>query len=140
MRNLWLCLGIAALMLGAGTAVAIQDDEREDREEAKSKKRPGAESVVARGLETLGRLQSDRHTSEDWLDVRPFARGLATILASEETETPLVIGIQGRWGKGKSSLVAMIEDELEAINAELTGLASMEQAGIQFRNTSTARR
>ncbi|UCG33857.1 MAG: hypothetical protein JSU68_04310, partial [Phycisphaerales bacterium] len=77
--------------------------------------------------------QSDRHTSEDWLDVRPFARGLATILASGETETPLVIGIQGRWGKGKSSFVAMIEDELEAINAELTGLASMEQPGSQVR-------
>jgi hypothetical protein len=41
-----------------------------------------------------------------------YAEALAAFIASEDTTTPLVIGIDAPWGHGKTSLMHMIRNEL----------------------------
>ena len=41
-----------------------------------------------------------------------FAATLARLIASQDTETPLAIGINGAWGSGKTSLLWLVKDML----------------------------
>lgn len=41
-----------------------------------------------------------------------FAATLARLVASRNTETPLVIGVNGAWGSGKTSLLWLVQDML----------------------------
>lgn len=49
----------------------------------------------------------------DKLGFRGVARRIVTTLVDEASENGLVIGIEGAWGSGKSSLLFLIEDELK---------------------------
>lgn len=49
---------------------------------------------------------------QDKLDFIPYANTMREIILSEQTETPLTIGIFGSWGSGKTSLMRMIEQGL----------------------------
>ncbi|MGC1378900.1 MAG: SUMF1/EgtB/PvdO family nonheme iron enzyme [Anaerolineales bacterium] len=42
-----------------------------------------------------------------------FAYTLARLIAAKETETPLVIGVSGAWGSGKTSLLKRLQDSLK---------------------------
>ena len=42
-----------------------------------------------------------------------FAATLARLVASPKTETPLVIGINGAWGSGKTSLLLRVKNMLD---------------------------
>ncbi len=42
-----------------------------------------------------------------------FAATLARLIASRDTDTPLTIGINGKWGSGKTSLLWLIKDMLD---------------------------
>ncbi len=56
---------------------------------------------------------SDAPADEDLLSFAPYAQTLADIVADPTTETPLVIGVFGDWGSGKTSLMRMIERRIE---------------------------
>lgn len=49
---------------------------------------------------------------EDKLGFREIARRIATSLVDRASEDGLVVGLEGTWGSGKSSLLFLIEDEL----------------------------
>jgi predicted KAP-like P-loop ATPase len=49
---------------------------------------------------------------KDKLGFREVAERIATSLVDRATEDGLVIGIEGAWGSGKSSLLFLIGDEL----------------------------
>jgi predicted KAP-like P-loop ATPase len=49
---------------------------------------------------------------EDKLGFREVAERIATSLVDRASENGLVIGIEGAWGSGKSSLLFLIGDEL----------------------------
>jgi photosystem II stability/assembly factor-like uncharacterized protein len=49
----------------------------------------------------------------DCLMFKPIARSLSRLLRNADTEPPLTIGITGRWGSGKSSLMNLLKEELE---------------------------
>lgn len=62
---------------------------------------------------------SDRPSKNDRLNRRIYADSLARLIANSETETPLTIGLFAGWGEGKSTLVELLEDRLQHINAEI---------------------
>ena len=52
--------------------------------------------------------------SEDELGFGRMAEQLARVVLSPSTSTPFTVGIQGGWGSGKSSLMRLVEDALQA--------------------------
>jgi hypothetical protein len=54
-----------------------------------------------------------QRVADDRLGFGDYARALKNFIASQETTTPLTIGIEGAWGSGKSSLMSMLQDLLE---------------------------
>lgn len=59
---------------------------------------------------TISKIHNDEATDKDKLKRDKFARALARI--AETSETPLVIGLYGTWGMGKTSLMKLIEKEI----------------------------
>ena len=59
-------------------------------------------------------ILSDQPADEDRLNFAPYAKTLADILADPGTHTPLTIGVFGGWGRGKTSLMRMVERRLAA--------------------------
>src|SRR5271165_4868712 len=60
-------------------------------------------------------VKGDRALSsgdEDKLGFREVAKRIATSLVDRASEDGLVIGVEGTWGSGKSSLLFLISDEL----------------------------
>jgi KAP family P-loop domain/Putative peptidoglycan binding domain/TIR domain len=50
---------------------------------------------------------------EDTLGFADYVFALRDFIASQETSTPLTISINGAWGSGKSSLMRMLQNELD---------------------------
>ena len=69
---------------------------------------------------------SDRPSATDQLNFSDYAQAFAEIIASEDTEPPLTIGIYGSWGIGKSSLLEMIAGEFENPEAGSTPVHVVE--------------
>ncbi|GIH23055.1 hypothetical protein Aph01nite_13650 [Acrocarpospora phusangensis] len=59
------------------------------------------------------RLTPDRWTIDDDLGHRVYAEAIAAFVRHPETRPPLTIGIKGPWGAGKTSLMRMIQNELD---------------------------
>jgi formylglycine-generating enzyme required for sulfatase activity len=57
-------------------------------------------------------ILSDQPADRDRLNFGPYATTLADILADPGTDTPLTIGVFGGWGRGKTSLMRMVERRL----------------------------
>lgn len=54
-------------------------------------------------------FHTDRAAREDRLGVKDYAEAMARFVLHPQTQPPLVIGIHGPWGKGKSSFMELIE-------------------------------
>ncbi|MBO3745556.1 hypothetical protein J5X84_05690 [Streptosporangiaceae bacterium NEAU-GS5] len=59
------------------------------------------------------RLTADRWTLDDRLGHQVYAEAVAAFIRHPETRPPLTIGITGPWGTGKTSLMRMIQDNLD---------------------------
>ena len=57
-------------------------------------------------------ILDDRPTRNDALDFQPYVNALADILTDLNTHTPLVLGVFGDWGSGKTSLMGMLQDKV----------------------------
>jgi hypothetical protein len=67
-------------------------------------------------------LNGDRalqHGDTDKLGFRDIASQIATAIADRASDSGLVVGVEGVWGSGKSSLLFLIEEELGKLPEEL---------------------
>ena len=58
-------------------------------------------------------ILSDNETKVDMLNSRAIAKTIANIIQDCD-DRPISIGVHGDWGAGKSSVLAMVEDELSS--------------------------
>ncbi len=63
--------------------------------------------------DTRTHFLADHATYEDLLGYHPYAMGIASFVKDTDTTLPLTIAIDGAWGKGKSSLMKMLRNELD---------------------------
>lgn len=54
---------------------------------------------------------------KDHLQIKPLARSISRFLRNDKTIPPLTIAITGEWGKGKSSLMNLIAEDLKKYDA-----------------------
>ena len=57
-------------------------------------------------------LLNDQPSTLDLLNFAQYAEALRAVMLDPQTRTPLVIGIFGRWGSGKTTLMRMVEQGL----------------------------
>lgn len=67
---------------------------------------------------TTGLFHNDEASPQDQLGRDGFAKALAQVAVT--AETPMVIGLYGRWGIGKTSLLQQIRQELDGQNDTVT--------------------
>lgn len=67
------------------------------------------------------RLDNDMPHGEDQLDILDEAWALADAIALKDMSPPLVVGIFGGWGAGKSFVMHLIEQRLQEIRCEEIG-------------------
>jgi len=60
--------------------------------------------------------QPHANFDSDSLNIKPHADALTNFI--ERCDTPITIGIQGEWGSGKTSLLNLIENNLEGNNLD----------------------
>src|SRR5438094_4296605 len=56
-------------------------------------------------------VYNDEPTAQDGLNRQQYAQAFARL--AETCETPLVVGLYGTWGIGKTSLMKLIQNELD---------------------------
>lgn len=66
-------------------------------------------------------LDNDIPHGEDQLDVLDEARALADAIALKDLSPPLVVGVFGGWGAGKSFVLHLIEQRLQDLRCEEIG-------------------
>jgi hypothetical protein len=61
-------------------------------------------------------ILSDQPASEDAFGLDALVRTLSKVVLSESTQTPITIGIDGKWGTGKTSILKMIEAQARMLD------------------------
>ncbi|MBI1878976.1 MAG: SUMF1/EgtB/PvdO family nonheme iron enzyme [Chloroflexi bacterium] len=59
-------------------------------------------------------ILTDRPADRDGLDFQPYIDSLAELIMDPATRTPLTIGVFGQWGSGKTSLMQLIKQPVDA--------------------------
>lgn len=54
----------------------------------------------------------DEAAAEDLLGYQPYVKALFSTICTDDLKTPFVIGIYGKWGSGKSSLMNFIKEKI----------------------------
>lgn len=62
--------------------------------------------------EKLSPILDDQPASKDLLDFESYVEALRDLIIHNKTQTPLTLGIFGRWGMGKTTLMKMLENSL----------------------------
>jgi kumamolisin len=73
----------------------------------------GAAGAKDEGLPPRAQLTHDSWTTDDKLGYKAYADAIAAFICHPDTKPPLTIGIKGPWGAGKTSLMRMVELQLD---------------------------
>jgi predicted KAP-like P-loop ATPase len=95
-------------------------EPRDDLRELASQLKDVAEAAFVK-TEPASGLSADepiRSTDEDRLNRSGFARELARALVASKRTESLVVGIHGRWGTGKTSLLNLIHEQMERVSEQ----------------------
>ena len=55
----------------------------------------------------------------DKLDHATYAENLTEILSDPKTQTPMTVGLFAKWGRGKSSMIELIEEWVDKHNNQI---------------------
>ena len=61
----------------------------------------------------------DRWTTEDRLDYALYAKAIAEFIGHKDAKPPMVISVQAPWGQGKTSLMRMVQHDLDPGHPDL---------------------
>lgn len=64
---------------------------------------------------------NDAAATEDSIGFTPYVKALSKLLCHENTNTPLVVGIFGEWGAGKTSFMRFLEKEVQHLGITPSG-------------------
>lgn len=81
------------------------------------------DSSVIRTDSPEPKLVSDKWTIVDRLDFQVYVSAVTQFILHPQTHAPFTIGINGRWGSGKTSLMRMIQEQFDPIDP-ITGKRS----------------
>jgi hypothetical protein len=70
------------------------------------------------GVPPRARLTRDYWTTKDLLGYRAYADAISAFIRHPDTLPPLTIGVKGPWGAGKTSLMRMVQGELDPEDRE----------------------
>ena len=70
------------------------------------------------GVAPRARLTRDYWTTKDLLGYRAYADAISAFVRHPDTLPPLTIGVKGPWGAGKTSLMRMVQGELDPEDKE----------------------
>jgi len=59
-------------------------------------------------------ILTDSPAPQDALDFQPYIDSLADLMADPATSTPITIGVFGQWGSGKTTLMKLIQKQVDA--------------------------
>jgi KAP family P-loop domain/TIR domain len=65
------------------------------------------------------RVHADRWTTDDRLDYALYAKAIAEFIRHPDAKPPMVISVQAPWGQGKTSLMRMVQRELDPEHPDL---------------------
>jgi hypothetical protein len=80
--------------------------------------RPLSDDPVA-GAPPSARVHADRWTTEDRLDYALYAKAIAEFIRHPDAKPPMVISVQAPWGQGKTSLMRMVQSDLDPDHPDL---------------------
>lgn len=80
------------------------------------------------------RAASDKWTTEDRLGYAEYAYAIARYLNDVDTVPPLTFSIQAPWGGGKSSLMRMVQKELDPGASELKPMCEKSAGRFQLKD------
>lgn len=113
----WLSLPVLSLVAGFGlinirikTRASDADgtDYGDDNRGERTRSGSPARSIAQEGISDRPINWSD----PDYLGLKNIARSLSRVIRNVNTEPPLVIGVTGPWGSGKSSLMNLLREDL----------------------------
>lgn len=69
-------------------------------------------------------VHRDRWTIDDGLDYALYAKAISEFIGHKDAKPPLVISVQAPWGQGKTSLMRMVQSNLDPDHPDLRDLGS----------------
>lgn len=105
-------------VVGPDTWAALISEEPDDQADEVPPE-PGSPQSIREGLAEEARERNALNdkpvddVTKDTLGFKDYVFALREFIASQSTTTPLTISINGAWGSGKSSLMRMLQRELE---------------------------
>jgi hypothetical protein len=99
---------LAVLDVDGGTVVAVVDTGG-----GLWTSSPPAAEPTSRWRQSNPTLLRDYWTIDDVLGYRAYARAIAQFIQHPDTKPPLTIGVKGPWGAGKTSVMRMVQAELD---------------------------
>ena len=109
-----------ALLLEGGGALLLEGGKEDatlagsGQAEPKPDQQPSGVTRAQKRLPGRSFAANDEFDGVDRLDMTRYARALARLVMNEESQLPLTIGAYGEWGSGKTALMELVRQELEA--------------------------
>lgn len=96
---------------------------------------------LAKGNKLSKHLETDKWTDEDQLNYLIYAHSLFRFITHSQTSNPLSISIQAPWGGGKTSLMKMLQKNLDPrkVNIEIKTKDSDKQKEISLSKDDEAK-